>query len=77
MSSVAGIPAPADNELLRVSAGNVISARALIDFDVAMNREALIDFDVAVDIVAQGSCLLQLCLCKNKQRLKYKAPQSS
>lgn len=55
MSSVAGIPAPADNELLRVSAGNVISARALIDFDVAMNREALIDFDVAVDIVAQGS----------------------
>lgn len=44
MSSVAGILAPADNELLRVSVGNVISAWALIDFDVAMDCDALIDF---------------------------------
>ncbi len=63
MSSVAGIPAPADNELLRVSAGYVISVWALIDFDVAMNHEALIDFDVAVDIVAQGSYVYCCRVC--------------
>lgn len=55
MSSVAGIPAPADNELLRVLVGNVISPRVLIDFDVAMDCEAHIDFDVTMVIVAQGS----------------------
>lgn len=63
MSSVAGIPAPADNELFRLSAGNVISARALIDFDVATDREALIDFDVAVDMVARGSYVYCRCVC--------------
>lgn len=55
MSIVAGILAPADNELLRVSVSNVISAWALIDFDVAMDCEALIDFYITMDIVTQGS----------------------
>lgn len=78
MSSVVGIPAPADNELLRVLVGNVISPRALIDFDVVMDCEAHIDFDVTMDIVAQGSYVYCNHVCvRTRKRLKYKAPQSS
>ncbi len=78
MSSVAGIPAPADNKLLSVFSRLRHLSLGAYWFWCCYEPWGAYWFWCGCGHCGPGIiCLLLPCLCKNKQRHKYKAPQSS